>query len=1019
MRRLFLLLIWLCSSLVQADLQPASSVMLPAMMPAPHSTPWSASPLRVALPAQNSAPWAMRIGDQIWGIDADYLSALSQLTGSHFVLQTYPDRDRQLAALARGEVDLVLSTDHASLPSDIHLSDSWYSSPVRIYRNRDNQRAVMFNSHNAQLTVAQATLAQLPDDFVHAHRWYGLPGDLQALYALLNQQSDYLVADETSAGFLLSQLQQGQIYQITADPGAGDLTLRALARDPALIQWLNQQLRLLPAEFSNRVQQRWSPPLLRYQDTQTLMLSAPEQQWLAQHRDIPYAAEADNAPWSYRDANGNARGFAIDLLNAISQSTGLHFTPRWVANPQQATALLQQQQVMLSVLPAQDGATTLPVWRAIWGIYTLATRQPMNWQALQGQRVGILRDDLAQRMLPGGINVQIFDDRAQLWQALNNNQIDALVDNVLSARWRIASRYGERMHLAFAASDIAWPLAPQISDQQPVLRALLDRALQQIPPETLNQMRDNWSVPPQPGTTMTMRNVPLLVLIAAGIAILLLLVLLVRRYLQQRRERLQREQAERANAAKSQFLATASHELRTPMQAILGLLELEQQQHPSARLELMHSSARSLMALLNDLQDHARIENHSFRLAPRPLHLSHWLQQQQQFYHPLMRDGGPQLVVEALTALPAAVLLDGDRLQQVVNNLVANALKFTRQGDIRLTLAVRDAIELVVADSGSGIPQAEQAQLFEPWYQAPSGKTHAVQGSGLGLFICREIVQRMGGKLTLTSAPGAGTRVEVTLPLQLADSQSESATASWPHYPQLRVAIVDDHPTNLLVMQQQLALFAIHAEVFDEGRALLRADARQPFDLLFIDQMMPRPNGLTLLRILRRRQRQRGDNAWRVICSADAQLVKLPLQSHEALLVKPIVLHDIAPLLARASQDPLMHLSDSLHILAQHNESMIPRICQTLQRTLIQDRDTLLAASAAQEWPALARAAHRMKGSWLLLGMDTVAAMCQQLTEAAKQQQLDPEQLNLLISLTNRLLKQLESYGTHPFSQHA
>ncbi|ERK18315.1 Virulence sensor protein bvgS precursor [Pantoea sp. AS-PWVM4] len=1019
MRRLLLLLVWLFSTVVQADLQPASSVMLPSMMPAPHSTPWSSSPLRVALPAQNSAPWVMRIGDQIWGVDADYLSALSQLTGSHFVLQTYADRDQQLAALARGEVDLVLSTNHASLSPDIRLSDSWYTSPVRIYRNRENQRAVMFNSHNAQLTVAQSTLAQLPENFVRAHRWFALPGDLQALYALLNQQSDYLVADQTSAGFLLSQLQQGQIYQITADPGAGDLTLRAMARDPALIQWLNQQLRLLPAEFSNRVQQRWSPPLLRYQDTQTLMLSAPEQQWLTQHQQIPYAAEADNAPWSYRDANGNPRGFAIDLLNALSQSTGLHFTPHWVANPQQATTLLQQQQVMLSVLPALDGTTTLPVWRAIWGIYTLSTRQPMNWQALQGQRVGILRDDLTQRMLPGGINVQVFDDRAQLWQALNNNQIDALVDNVLSARWRIASHYGERIHLAFAASDIAWPLAPQISDQQPVLRALLDRALQQIPPETLNQMRDNWSVPPQPGTSMAMRNVPLLVLIAAGIAILVLLVLLIRRYLQQRRERLQREQAERANAAKSQFLATASHELRTPMQAILGLLELEQQQHPSARLELMHSSARSLMALLNDLQDHARIESHSFRLAPRPLNLSHWLQQQQQFYHPLMRDAGPQLVVEALTRLPGTVLLDGDRLQQVVNNLVANALKFTRQGDIRLTLAVNDAIVLVVTDSGSGIPQEEQAQLFEPWYQAPSGKALAVQGSGLGLFICREIVQRMGGSLTLTSAPGTGTRVEVTLPLTLVDGQTESDSAAWPHYPQLRVAIVDDHPTNLLVMQQQLALFAIHAEVFDEGRALLRADARQPFDLLFIDQMMPRPNGLTLLRILRRRQRQRGDNALRVICSADAQLVKLPLQPNEALLVKPITLNDVAPLLARASQDPLMQLSDSLHILAQHNASMIPRICQTLQRTMLQDRDTLLTASTAQDWPALARAAHRMKGSWLLLGMDEVASHCQQLAEAAKQQRLEPEQLNLLISLTNRLLKKLESYGTHPFSQHA
>ncbi|MDI9220959.1 transporter substrate-binding domain-containing protein [Pantoea sp. EA-12] len=1018
-----LLCVLLFSLAARADLQPASSVMLPAMMPAPHAEPWTAPNLRVAVPAQNSAPWAMRIGDRIWGIDADYLSALSQLTGTHFTLQTYSDRTQQLAALARGDVDFVLSSAHYPLTDGLQTSDSWYNSPVRIYRNRDNQRAVMFNSDSAQLTIAEATLAQLPDAFVRSHRWHSLPGDLQALYALLNQQSDYLVADEASAGFLLSQLQQGQIYQITADPGAGELSLRAFARDPALIQWLNTQLRLLPAEFSNRVQQRWSPPLLRYQDTQTLMLTAAEKQWLAQQQEIPYAAEADNAPWSYRDNNGNAHGFGIDLLNALSQSTGLRFTPRWVSNPQQANTLLQQHQVMLNLMQPLYGddasSNTLPVWRAIWGIYTLNTQQPMGWQSLQHRRIGVLRADLAQRLLPADITPLLYDDRAQLWQALNSGQIDALVDNVLSARWRMASHSDNRVHLAFAASDIAWPLAPQVSSEQPQLRALLDHALQQIPPDTLNQMRISWSQPPQPGTSMAMRNVPLMILIVAGLTILLLLILLLRRYLQQRRERIQREQAERANAAKSQFLATASHELRTPMQAILGLLELEQQQHPSERLTLMHSSARSLMTLLNDLQDHARIENQSFRLAPRPLNLALWLQQQQQFYHPLMRESGPEMIIEALTPLPTWVMLDSDRLQQVVNNLVANALKFTRHGEVRLSLAVDEQIHLTVADSGSGIPLNEQAQLFEPWYQAPSGKSHAVQGSGLGLFICREIVQRMGGSLTLTSELDNGTTVNVLLPLERSDTGPVDDHAIWPRYPHLRVAVVDDHPTNLLVLQQQLASFGVTAELFEDGRSLLRADAQQPFDVLLIDQMMPRPDGLTLLRILRRRHQRRGSAALRVLCSADVQLLKIQLQDNEALLLKPIEREHLAPLLARAVQDPLSPLAESLLILAQHNEAFIPRICQTLQRTLQQDRDALLAASASDDWRALERAAHRMKGSWLMLGMDEIAGYCQQLTDQAKQQQLDADALNLLISLTNRLLNQLESYGTHSFSQRA
>lgn len=208
---------------------------------------------------------------------------------------------------------------------------------------------------------------------------------------------------------------------------------------------------------------------------------------------------------------------------------------------------------------------------------------------------------MASQFLTADLQAQTFADRTRLYDALTHGQIDALVDNVLSARWRIASRNDSRIHLAFAASDIAWPIALGVAPNQPLLHSLLDRALQQIPADTQSQMRDRWSMPPQPGSVMAMRSLPLMVQIGAGVAIIVLLLLLARRYWQQRRERQQREQAERANTMKSQFLATVSHELCTPIQAIIGLLELEKQQHPSASLALLHSSAHSLMTLLNDL----------------------------------------------------------------------------------------------------------------------------------------------------------------------------------------------------------------------------------------------------------------------------------------------------------------------------------------------------------------------------------------------------------------------------------
>lgn len=1024
MRVILLILLFWCGTGL-AEVRPVSSVNLPMMLPVTHAETMQGRILRVGLLEENHAPWAMRIGNDLYGINADYLSALRQLTGAQFTLNLYSDQPHLMQALTSGQIDFALGMWSDPLPPGTLSSENWFSSPLRVYRNQQNQRAVMFNSQNASLAISDSTLAQLPSALAARHSWQRYSSDLQALYTLLNQQNDYVVADETSAGFLLSQLQQGQIYQIASHIEAGQLNLRAVARDPQLISWINQSLRQLPAELMNTLQARWSSTLPRYQDTQTLMLSPAERAWIADHPRITYTAEPDNYPWSYRDASGTARGYGVDLLKAIAQSTGLAFEPVWVSNPRQASTLIQQKQAMLQLMQPLNGdamqSTSLPVWRALWGIYSVQSDTLAHWRDLQGKRIGVLQDDLALRLLPADLKPQPFADRNSLYDALAKGQIDVLVDNVLSARWRIASRDDARIHLAFAASDIAWPIALGVTPEQPVLRTLLDRALQQIPADTQSQMRDSWSTPPQPGSVIAMRSLPMMVLAVAGAAIVLLLLLLARRYWQQRRERQQREQAEHANAMKSQFLATVSHELRTPMQAILGLLELEKQQHSSQNLSLLHSSAQSLLTLLNDLQDHARIESNSFTLAPRPLALAQWLDQQQHFYHPLMRADGPRLIVEALTPLPGTVLIDADRLQQVVNNLMTNALKFTRHGAIRLTLAAQQQqLILTVSDSGSGIPPEEQQKLFDPWYQAPSGKSVSVQGSGLGLFICREMVLRMGGDIRLASEPGHGTQVTVTLPLQICAPVNHADDTTLPGFPQLRVAIVDDHPANLLVMQQQLARFAIQADIFEQGRALLQADAKQPYDLLFIDQMMPRPDGTLLLRILRRRDRQRRRQAMRVLCSADAQLLSQSPEAGERVLIKPVQLADLSALLAEWQQewqdDPLATLDDNLWQLAQQNDKFLSRLSQTLHSTVTQDLAVMREAHERADWTQFAEAAHRMKGSCLLAGLEHGAQLSQQLTEQVKQHQDTSETWQLLILFANRLLKKLESYGTYPHS---
>ncbi|WP_255346533.1 transporter substrate-binding domain-containing protein [Serratia sp. M24T3] len=929
-------------------------------------------------------------------------------------------------------------------------SKPYYISPLRVLRSRQNARQVMVNSQSAEIAISKMTGMEAYDRISKlTHSIQSFDSNLQAIYSLLNGKSDYLIADEASASFIIDQLQLGQIYQVETTLNFGSLSFIFSSQNAQLLDVLNQTISATPVEVMNQLQGRWNKPIPSYLDTGNAALTPMEAQWVKQNPLVHYAATENDYPFVYRGSDGQPHGFVVDILNIIAQNSGLRFSPVWSANEQQADQEVDQHKAAFrAVLPLFEQAkrqyeSSMAYHRSLWGVYVPQSAGNVStWQGLSGKRIGALRGDLSLSIIPASLNVQIFNDSPSLYNALANGQIDALVDNIVTANFTALSRYAGVIKLAFAANNISYPIAFGVPKNAPLLLGILDKNLQQIPSQTLQTLRDQWVsdrrnvIDAVNDNRMQPQTTWLLSLLAA-VVVVLLIILSRRLYLQRRdkqeRQRLDlaRRQAEEANRSKSHFLATISHELRTPMHAILGLLELELKDgRPNGdNLPLVYSSASSLMNLLNDLQDYARLDSGVLTLSPQPLALRSWLLQLPKLFIPLIGQRPIVFTLHTVEPLPEVVLIDGNRLMQIINNLVSNAIKFTESGRIDLTLswltveATAGELQIVISDTGSGIAADEQEKLFQPFYRAAGAQRVSVQGSGLGLSVCKEIVEKMSGTIRLTSILGEGTSVNIslpssTLPLSALKEPEVSFSAEQAShdlvYP-LRVAVIDDHPTNLLLMQRQLLSCGIVASTFESGKIFLLACATQTFDLLFIDYNMPRPDGALLGRLIRRQERQHGRSPCHIVlCSADVQeFTRLPIQrlGVNDFLTKPVSLAAIQAILTsvlNARQAELAAFEDKLHERGNGNPSLVKRLIDTLCQTLGEDRQKLVEAAAAQDWPSMAKAAHRIKGSLLIIGDEHQAALCQRLIEACQHGKKHQQAYNKVINLLQTLLHQLE-----------
>ena len=322
-----------------------------------------------------------------------------------------------------------------------------------------------------------------------------------------------------------------------------------------------------------------------------------------------------------------------------------------------------------------------------------------------------------------------------------------------------------------------------------------------------------------------------------------------------------REQAEAASRAKSQFLGTVSHELRTPLNAIFGMTSLlrdsELRGDQLRHMDGLEAASNQLARLVGDLLDITRIEEGVLALRPQPFALAAAVDELMVRFGPAARSKGLELRADMAEDLPAVVVGDQGRLVQVLSNLVDNALKFTERGWVSLVVRPTQAGRVVfeVQDSGRGIPTAELPSVFERFERGAAGRADVVPGVGLGLAICQQLAELMGGEIRVASVLGQGTTFLVDLPLQPSDSAlSPAPTPESDHaddFSDLLVLLVEDDPASRYVAQRLLESLGCQVVVAEDGRVALERLQVGRYDLVLMDCQMPYLDGLEVTRRFR------------------------------------------------------------------------------------------------------------------------------------------------------------------------
>lgn len=318
--------------------------------------------------------------------------------------------------------------------------------------------------------------------------------------------------------------------------------------------------------------------------------------------------------------------------------------------------------------------------------------------------------------------------------------------------------------------------------------------------------------------------------------------------------RKEKKKAEDANASKSKFISVVSHEMRTPMNAVVGMTELLLNDKPNEKqekyLKNIQTSGKALVQILNDVLDMSKLEAGKFEIIDSPYSSGQILDDVRMIIENRIGEKPIKLVYDIDENLPDNLLGDGLRIRQILINLLNNAVKFTEEGEIRLTIKILSAYEngytlrYSVKDTGQGIKKEDLGKLFKAFSQVDTQKNHGKEGTGMGLSISSELISLMGGQLEVASEYGKWTEFFFTInQAEATEAETDDEENDFSELKGLTALVVDDTEINLEIAKEILEMLDVKADTAESGAEALELLEKKHYDIIFTDYIMPQMNG--------------------------------------------------------------------------------------------------------------------------------------------------------------------------------